>query len=70
MAGGGKSGLTSHTLCPLSCGSDTPDCIGTARPYISDHHKKRASNRKPSIFDLKFCKKKGEPAFHIQVKGK
>ncbi len=36
MAGGGFSGLTSQTSCPLSCGSDTPDCIGTARPHTSD----------------------------------
>ncbi len=33
MAGGGFSGLTSQTFCALSCGSDTPDCIGTARPH-------------------------------------
>ena len=33
MAGGGFSGLTSQTLRPPSCGSDTPDCIGTARPH-------------------------------------
>jgi len=36
MAGGGFSGLTCQTLCPLCCGSDTPDCIGTARPHRSD----------------------------------
>ncbi len=36
MTGGGFSGLTSHTFRPLSCGSDTPDCIGTARPHTSD----------------------------------
>ncbi len=38
MAGGGFSGLTSQTLRPLSCGSDTPDCIGTARPHTSDRY--------------------------------
>ena len=36
MAGGGFSGLTSQTLRPLSCGSDTPDYIGTARPHTGN----------------------------------
>ncbi len=36
MAGGCLGGLTSQTLRPLFCGSDTPDCIGTARPHTSD----------------------------------
>ncbi|SET17815.1 hypothetical protein SAMN05444285_10788 [Draconibacterium orientale] len=47
MAGGGFSGLTSQTLRPLSCGSDTPDCIGTARPHTSDHHKKGSPTGNP-----------------------
>ena len=38
MAGGGLGGLTSQTLRPLFCGSDTPDCIGTARPHTSDRY--------------------------------
>ena len=38
MVGGGISGLTSQTLRPLSCGSDTPDCIGTARQLASDRY--------------------------------
>ncbi len=45
MAGGGFSGLTSQTLRPLSCGSDTPDCIGTARPHTSDRYGKFEKNK-------------------------
>lgn len=36
MAGGGFSGLTSQTSCPLSCGSDTISFRNPARPHTSD----------------------------------
>ena len=36
MAGGGFSGLTSQTSCPLSCGSDRISIRNPARPYTSD----------------------------------
>ncbi len=36
MAGGGFSGLTSQTLCPLSCGSDWISVGNPARPHTSD----------------------------------
>ncbi|SHG03114.1 hypothetical protein SAMN05444274_1228 [Mariniphaga anaerophila] len=36
MAGGGFSGLTSQTLRPLSCGSDTISSRNPARPHTSD----------------------------------
>jgi hypothetical protein len=35
MAGGGFSGLTSQTLRPLSCGSDTISFRNPARPHTS-----------------------------------
>ena len=36
MSGGGFSGLTSQTLRPLSCGSDTISPRNPARPHTSD----------------------------------
>jgi len=38
MAGGGFSGLTSQTLYPLSCGSDTISSRNPARPHTSDRY--------------------------------
>ncbi|GEM_PF-2880518 len=37
MAGGGFSGLTSQTLRPLSCGSDTPDYVQATINNESKH---------------------------------
>ena len=41
MAGGGFSGLTSQTLCSLSCGSDTIFSRNPARPHTSDRWQQR-----------------------------
>ena len=38
MAGGGFSGLTSQTLRPLYCGSDTIFLRNPARPHTSDRY--------------------------------
>ena len=38
MAGGGFSGLTSQTLRPLSCGSDTISVGNPTRPHTSDRY--------------------------------
>lgn len=38
MAGGGFSGLTSQTSCPLSCGFDRISFRNPARPYTSDRY--------------------------------
>jgi len=38
MAGGCLSGLTSQTLRPLSCGSDTISSRNPARPHTSDRY--------------------------------
>ena len=39
MAGGGFSGLTSQTSCPLSCGSDRISFRNPARPHTSDRYR-------------------------------
>ena len=36
MAGGGFSGLTSQTSCPLLCGSDRISSRNPDRPHTSD----------------------------------
>ena len=38
MAGGGFSGLTRQTSCPLSCGSDRISLRNPARPHTSDRY--------------------------------
>ncbi len=40
MAGGGFSGLTSQTFCPLSCGSDRISLRNPARQLTSDRYAK------------------------------
>lgn len=38
MVGGGFSGLTSQTFCPLYCGSDRISLRNPARPHTSDRY--------------------------------
>ena len=38
MAGGGFSGLTRQTFCPLSCESDRISLRNPARPHTSDRY--------------------------------
>ncbi len=54
MAGGVFSGLTSQTLRPLSCGSDTISSRNPARPHTSDRcvaKKKRPYHYENKIID-------------------
>ena len=45
MAGGGFSGLTSQTSCPLSCGSDRISLRNPARPHTSDRYEALFRNK-------------------------
>lgn len=56
MAGGWLGGLTNQTLRPLSCGFDSPDYIGTARPHKSDRYGQGWLNNRLYILYKRFVK--------------